>query len=155
MNINDFSKFLDDWFQNVDSLGIDYSGMKLDHLGYSVSSNQEYDQEKVTLLEIADLVKEANVSNRRVGVFKFKTPLKYKGQEIEALELIEPKEGETGWTGFEHTEFTTKTNLHDLVTAYPSLPWDKSSIDREDFPRLKIVFSDKTEIKFNNSPILE
>ncbi len=155
MNINDFSEFLNKWFANVNSLGIDSSQMTLDHIGYSVSSKEEYDDEKKAILASADLVREAIVSNRRVGVYKFKEPLKYKDFLIEALEVIEPKESETGWTGFEHAEFTTQTDLHELIKLYPNLPWNTSSIDRSDFPRLKIIFSDNTEVKFNNGPILE
>lgn len=153
MNINGFSGFLDKWFTSVNALVIDLSQMNPDHIGYSVSSKEEYNQEKETLLKIAELVREAIVSNRRVGVFKFNTPLKYDKYIIDAIELIEPKEGEKTQTGFEHAEFTAITRLHELVSTYPDLPWNTSSIDRLDFPRLKIIFPDKTEVKFNNQPI--
>ncbi|KKU57894.1 MAG: hypothetical protein UX80_C0008G0007 [Candidatus Amesbacteria bacterium GW2011_GWA2_47_11b] len=80
--------------------------------------------------------------------------LKYKDYLISAVELIEPKTGESRKSGYEHAEFTIDFPFEDLVKKYPDLPWDINNVNRPDFPRLKIVLGNGTELKFNHLPIL-
>lgn len=155
MEIKETRSYLPAYFERIKKMGIDLSKYKLDHIGFSTISSTQYDEEKANLLEIASLVREHLVSNRRVGVFRMKTPLVYENFEVEAIELVEPKEGESPVEGFEHTEFTIDMPFREFIQMYPNLPWDTSSMDRSDFPRLKLVFEDKTELKLNLTPILE
>ncbi len=90
-----------------------------------------------------------------MGIVELNNPLNYKNHLISAIEIIEPKSGEKSVSGFEHAEFTINFPFEELVKKYPSLPWDASNINRADFPRLKLVFDNGTELKFNNTPILK
>ena len=154
MRIDDYSNFLDSWFFEIKKLGIDVIDFPLDHLGYSASSGGEYDKIKLEFLTMGKIFREAIVSNRRVGIFELFKPLKYKDYLISAVELIEPKTRELPRSGFEHAEFTINFPFGDLVKKYPNLPWDINNVNRSDFPRLKIVLGNGTELKFNRLPIL-
>ena len=154
MRIDDYSNFLDSWFFEIKKLGIDVIDFPLDHLGYSVSSGEEYDKIKSEFLAMGKLFREAMVSGRRVSIFELFKPLKYEDYLISAVELIEPKTGESRKSGYEHAEFTIDFPFEDLVKKYPSLPWDINNVNRSDFPRLKIVLGNGTELKFNRLPIL-
>ena len=154
MKIDEYSVFLDLWFLEIEKLGIDVTNLPLDHLGFSASSAEEYDKIKVEFLAAGKLFREAMVSDRRVGVFELFKPLKYEDYLISAVELIEPKAGESRKSGFEHAEFTIDFPFEDLVKKYSGLSWDINNINRPDFPRLKIVLGNGAELKFNRSPIL-
>lgn len=155
MLIASYSQFLDAWFVEIEKLGIDVQDFKLDHLGYSVSSSDEYAKTLSELLTVGDLFREATISDRRVGIIKLHTPLKYKHHKISAIEVLEPKSGEKAKSGFEHAEFTIPFPLQTLVTRYPQVNWDVSNIERVDFPRLKLVFTNGLEVKFNTTPLLK
>ena len=111
MRLDNYSKFLDEWFEEIEKLRISVAGLPLDHLGYSASSGSEYDELKRELLEIAKLVREVIISDRRVGVFELNKPLKYKNYLIPGVELVEPVAGEEARTGFEHAEFTLDSSF--------------------------------------------
>ena len=104
---------------------------------------------KIELLKLGKLVREVIIGGRRVSVFRLTKPLKYKDYSISALELVEPKSGEKPLSGFEHAEFTISGPFEDIVKKYPNLPWDTTNIERPDFPRLKLVFDNRAELKFN------
>jgi len=154
LEINNYETFLQNWLQEIKDLGLDVSSFKLDHLGYSVSSKDEYDKTKVELLKLGELIREPLISNRRVGVFKLSSPLQFEDYSIDAIELIEPKNGEKIFDGFEHAEFTINIPFENLTQQYPNLNWDESNINRSDFPRLKLVLPSGKELKFNHKPIL-
>lgn len=154
MKIDEYLVFLDSWFLEIKKMGIDVTDLPLDHLGYSAGSSEEYDKIKLDFLIAGKLFREAMVSDRRVGIFELFKPLKYKEHFISAVELIEPKAGESRRSGYEHAEFTIDFPFEDLVKKYPGLSWDTSNINRPDFPRLKIVLGNGAELKFNHSPIL-
>ena len=155
MILKDYSNFLDSWFSEIEKSGIDISGLPLDHLGYSVASSKEYDTTKKKLMSLGKLIREVIISDRRVSVFQLTNPLNYKDYFTSAIELIEPKKGEKPHSGFEHAEFTLNFSFEEFVEKYPNLAWDVSNINRPDFPRLKLVFDNGMELKFNNTPILK
>lgn len=154
MKIDGYQGFLDSWFLEIERMGINVSGFPLDHLGYSASSAEEYDQVKLEFLKAGKLSREAIVSDRRIGIFEPFKPLKYKNHLITAVELIEPKTGESRRSRYEHAEFTIDLPFEDMIKKYPDLSWDTSNINRPDFPRLKIILGNGSELKFNHSPIL-
>ena len=86
-----------------------------DFLAQSVSSSEEYDKTKVEFLKFSSVVREPIVSGRRVGIFKFDQPLQYRGYQIAAIELIEPKKGEGSKSGFEHAEFIINFPFEELM----------------------------------------
>ncbi len=155
MNILDAQTYLDPYFKEIEKAGIDLSRFPLDHLGFSTVSKEHYETTKVKLQTLGKLIREHLVSGRRVAVFRLKTPIIYNEYSIDAIELIEPKKGESPTDGFEHVEFTINLPFMEIVNRYPKLDWDTSSINRPDFPRLKLLLGDGKELKLNKTPILE
>jgi len=153
--VADYKEFLDRWFGEIDKLGIDYSKWRLDHLGYGVSSGEEYDKLKNELRKTGVIRREVLVSERRVGVMKLNAPLVYRDWQIWAVEIIEPVAGESRETGFEHAEFTISEDFESVVEQYSNLAWDTKNIRRADFPRLKLVLATGLELKLNHKSILE
>jgi predicted metalloenzyme YecM len=155
MELSDYKDFLDSLFSEIEKSGINVSNLPLDHIGISVSSSGEYEKTKEQFLKLGKLYGEHTVSDRRVSVFQITKPFKYRDYVVSAVEVVEPKAGEKTLTKYEHVEFTIKESFEEFVNNYPNLSWDKSNINRPDFPRLKLVFSNGMEIKFNHTPILK
>ncbi len=155
MNILDAHTYLDPYFLEIEKIGLDLKNYPLDHLGFSATSKEQYETRRDDFLTISSLIREHIVSGRRVAVFRLNTKIKYRQYEIEALELVEPKNDEVNPVdGFEHAEFTIDVPFEEIVNKYPGIAWDTSSMSRSDFPRLKLVFQNRTELKFNITPIL-
>lgn len=150
----DYITFLDNLFSELERLGLDLSDVKLDHIAYQAASNSEYDKLKPEFEKFASLVKEPLVRGRRVGVFKYKTPQKYKGQTFEAIELIEPTDGQTPKSGLEHAEFLLPVTLEEYIQKYPTINWNTDALNREEFPMLILRLSDDMQVKFPRYPIL-
>lgn len=150
----DHVAFLDKLLSKVNALGIDLSEATIDHIAYQVSSAEEYKRLKKEFSKTAELVREPIVNDRRVGVFKFKEPLSYKGQEIKAIELIEPKKDQEPVSGLEHAEYLLPVTLEEFMTKYPDVDWDTKSLNREEFPRLTLKLSDTMRVKFPRDSIL-
>ena len=63
-----------------------------------------------------------------------------KDYEIPALELIEPKDGQECKSDFQHAEFVMEKSFQDYLDECTEINWDKSSMNRNEFPHLKINF---------------
>jgi predicted metalloenzyme YecM len=156
MNILDVAAYLDPYFLEIEKVGFDLKNYPLDHLGFSATSSEHYEARKIELLELGELIREHMVSGRRISVFKLKNQLLYKQYAIEAIELVEPIKDEVNpLDGFEHVEFTINVPFEDIVKEYPQIAWNTKSMNRPDFPRLKLVFPDGKELKLNRTPILD
>lgn len=153
MEIN-HTEFLDTILSKVKGLGIDLAGATLDHIAYQTRSGKEYNKLKVELGKIAKLMKEPVVGGRRVGMFKFTKPLKYKGQNIDAIELIEPKEGQSVSSGLEHAEYLLPISLEKFIDKYPNIDWNTNDLNRDKFPMLILELSDSMRVKFPRFSIL-
>ena len=153
MNLN-YEEFLDKIFEDIKEKGIDLSSAKLDHIAYQASSKEDYQKYSEIFKKFAQLVKEPIVNGRRVGVFKFFIPLKYNDQSIEAIELIEPKEGQVAPSALEHAEFILDESLEEFMDKYPDLDWDTSSLNRDEFQHLKLKLSENTQVKFPRKSLL-
>jgi len=147
-------EFLDEINSKITQLGIDISKAKLDHIAYQASSSDEYDKLKPQFVKIAELMKEPIVGGRRVGVFKFSKPLKYKDDSISAIELIEPKADQNLKSGLEHAEYLLPESLEDFMKKYPDIDWDTSALNRNEFPMLILKLNDSMRVKFPRNPIL-
>jgi len=154
MRFDQYQDFLRQWFAAIDKLGIDTAGLRLDHMGFSTASADEYEHYKQELRQVGRLVREIEISNRRVGVFELFEPLRYKDHEISAVELMEPVAGEKIKAGWEHAELTIPYPFEQFMDKYPQVTWDAKNIYRPDFPRLKVVLSEGMELKLNQTPIL-
>ncbi len=155
MILDDYSKFLDIITNKVNEFGIDVSKYNLDHFGYQTSSDQDYDRLLPEFNKVAKLLSEEIVGGRRVGIFKFYSPLIYKNKPIEAVELVAPKQGQVYPSALEHAEFVVDTDLETFANKYPDLPWDKSKIDQPMFPMVNLKLGEFVQAKFHLKPVLE
>lgn len=155
MIVDNYKEFLDKLLSDIEAKGIDASNYYLDHFGYQSSSNEDYDKLKPELLAIAEMISENIVGGRRVGIFKFNTPLLYNGKEIPAFELVAPKDGQICPSALEHAEFVIDTDFDSLVKKYPNLDWDLTAINQPTFPMVKLKLSENTQVKFHLKPVLE
>ena len=147
-------EFLDRLMKELDDLGIDLSGAIVDHIAYQANSAEDYNTLKPKFEKIGELIKEPLVGGRRVGVFKIFTPLKYKDQEIKAIELIEPVDGQVCRSALEHAEFLLPVTLEEFIEKYPNINLNKDAINRKEFPMLILRLSDNMQAKFPRYSIL-
>ena len=90
----DCTLFIEKLLQKLNKLDVDVSKLQMDHLGYQVSSDQEYDGLKEEFKKFGEMVSEKIVGGRRVGIYKFFKPLNFKQYVILAIELVAPKKGQ-------------------------------------------------------------
>lgn len=145
MTTKEITDFLDKFLEKMKETGIDLSGYTIDHVGYQASSTEEYEKKKI---EFGNLVHEAVVADRRVGVFK------YNGNGLLAIELIEPRPGQKCKSGWEHAEYVIDEPFEKLVTRYKNLSWDTSSVNRPIYSHLKLKLTDDMQVKFHLMDIL-
>ena len=155
MILSNYKKFLDQIFSKLRGIGIDTSDLKLDHIAYKVSKVEEYDKLKPEFLKIGNLFRENLVGGRMVGIFKLFEPLEYNGNHFLAVELVSPKDGEICKTGLEHAEFILNESFDSLMGKYPNLSWDKSNVDRKQYPMLKLKLGEGIQVNFPKEGILE
>jgi len=153
--LKNYQTFLDKLFEKLIELKLDFSNLKLDHIGYQASSTEDYNNLKSEFLKLGKLVDENIVGNRRVTILKLKTPLPYKKYLIKVIELVEPKKDQTCPSGFEHIELILKEDFKSFMQKYPNLKWDTRAIDRDIFPMLILKLGNNMQIKFPKNPVLE
>ena len=153
--MKDHQSFLNSFFEQIQAVGIDISELDLDHIAYQASSAQNYDELKPKFLELGEEISEEIIGGRRVAVFKLDKPIHYKEYFIPALELIEPRAGQQCKSEFQHAEFVLEQSFEDYIARYPHLPWDTSSMHRDEFAHLKLNFDNGLTLKFLHQPILE
>ena len=86
-----YTTFLDSFFSEIRKIGLDITGLDLDHIAYQASSKDDYDRILLDFKNLGILVSEEIIGDRRVAVVKLDEPLIYKNYSIPALELIELK----------------------------------------------------------------
>ncbi|MBN2016295.1 VOC family protein [Candidatus Dojkabacteria bacterium] len=154
MILSDYKNFLDKLFSELNSLEIDVSDFKLDHIAYKVASDEEYDDLKPQFMKIGKEVREVIVGGRRVGVFKLHKELPYKQYRISAVELIAPEKGERVVSGFEHAEFVIDESFKSFMDRYPDLAWNTSALSRDKYQMLKLKLDGGMQVKFPRKSIL-
>lgn len=150
----EIADFLDRLIAKITEIGIDTDDLKIDHVAYSVSSGEKYDELLPSFLDKGKLVREAIVGGRRVAIVKLIKPLEYRSQNVDAVELIEPKQGETKENGWEHAEFLV-VDYDEILAKYPDLDWNLASKDRKEFSRIKLSLPGGLEVKFLMTPVLD
>lgn len=153
--MKDYKEFLDRFFQKVEEAGINITGLQLDHIAYYTASREEYDELKPEFEALGNFDHEAIISNRRVGVITLYEPFVYKDYKIEAAELIEPKEGETHSSGWEHAEFVTDENYNEILAKYSNVKWETGSMNRPIYSHITAILDTDLKLKFHDKSILE
>jgi predicted metalloenzyme YecM len=155
MLLDNYTKFLDRIFTKLSDLEIDISQYVMDHIGYQCSSDSDYDKQKSSFSEIGDLLDENIVGGRRVGLFKLNQPLQYKHYQIDALELIAPKEGQVCASGLEHVEFVISEPFDTFMARYPAIKWDTNAVNQPVFPMVKLPLDTDIQVKFHYEHIFD
>lgn len=152
--LNQVSNFLDQLYNEVESVGIDVSNLNIDHIAYTTSSSEEYDKVLPLFLSEGTMVKESMISERRVAMIKLNFPILYRQNKIEVVELIEPTKDEPKNSEWEHAEFLID-NYDNFIAKYPNLDWNIKHKDKEFFSRIKLTLPSGKEVKFLDMPVLE
>jgi len=155
MILDGLSDFLNKVHKHLDEKGIDVSKFELDHFAYQASSDSDYDILKEQFIKLGEEVSEAIVGGRRVGIFKLNEPIAYKDKSISAIELIAPVEGKTPPSGLEHIEYVIDEDFLVFADRYPTLDWNKTKINRDEFPMLILDLGDNTTVKFHHKNVLD
>lgn len=155
MNQQEIITFLDLFTQEINKTGIDVSKYNLDHVAFQTSSSEDYEKTKLEFEKLSHLEHEALVSNRRVGVFKLENTIQYKNNIITAIELLEPRSDQICSSHWEHAEFVINEPYKELMTRYPNLNWDVSSMETPIYNHLKLKLNDSMQVKFHLMDILE
>jgi len=163
MNHSEYKKFIDGVIDKLHKLGIDTSVLYIDHLGYQASSFRDYENTKSEFGKLGMIKHDVWVGERKVAIFKLFEPLKYLNHNIEAIEIVSPKEELTPDTSsinseegyWEHVEIVPGEGLEAFMNKYPNLSWETGNVDRDIFPMLVIKLDDKTRVKFPRRGVLE
>jgi len=152
--MDDAAAFLDAFFKELTTYPIEVQNLQLDHIAYQSGTKENYEFLIPEFLNLGEQIREVMIKDRRVGVFRLYSPIKYNHYEIEAAELIEPVEGKRTNTGWEHAEFVLQESFESFMQKYPNLQWDISSIDRPKYAHLKLRLSENMQVKFHLHSIL-
>ncbi len=155
MVTNSLSQFIKSKLEYLDSLGIEYSGLELDHFGYQCSSTEDYNFLKEESKKIGELRNEAIVGGRHVAIFENKCPIQVGSHLVSGFELVEPKEGQECNSQLDHIEFVWKGTFESLLEKYPKITFDTTAKNRDEFPKVAIKLEDGTSIKFHLMNILQ
>lgn len=147
--------FVESILQNLEDLGVDVSGLEMDHFGYQASSKKDYDELKEEVSELGEMKSENIVGGRRVSVYELLDPIKIKNFEITAFELIEPKEGQNTESILDHIEFVLEDSFEEFIDMYSDVDWDTVAMNRDEFPKVAYRFDDGSGVKFHLENILE
>lgn len=154
MILDNYETFIEKILRKLDELGIDVSGLNMDHIGYQASSNEDYDKLITEFDEIGKRMSEAIVWGRRVGIYKLNKPLRLRQYINTAIELIAPKDGQVCLSALEHVEFVID-DFENFMKKYPNIQWDTSAISQPDFPMIKLKLDKNLQVKFHLTPVLE
>jgi predicted metalloenzyme YecM len=155
MILSNTKEFLDLVIQKLGKIGIDTSELKIDHIGYQASSDNDYDEKKKELAKFGEIKHDVQVGDRRVAIFKLFEPLKYQEQLITAVEIVSPKKDQEIESAWEHIEIVPNEGIEAFMKKYPDLPWDTKRIERDIFPMLILNLGDNLSAKFPKRPVLE
>lgn len=146
--------FLDRLFQALVNSSISLDGLQIDHIAYRTETSDEYNRVKLDFEKYGEYLPDAEIRGRRIAVLKLHSPLKYKKWSIEAVEILEPASNNRFKSGWEHIEVVSR-NLNGIIDKYPSLNWDKDSMDRKNNPELTLRFDIDLAIRFHPISIIE
>ncbi len=148
-------KFLDDIFPKIEEKGINIDKFKLDHIGYQASSATDYQKKRDDFFKYGNLISESIVGNRRVAVIKLTKPLIYKDDNLNVIEVIEPKPKQEVKSSWDHIELTSDYELEELMEKYPNIEWKTSALNRDIFPMLILKLESGYTIKFPRRSAME
>lgn len=120
----------------------------IDHICYRVSTQTEYENLKIELNKMGDLLVESPVNGRLISTYKLFKPIYFKQWKIDILELPAPKEGSAYLTGFEHIEIVCDIGFAEILKTYSHLI-SFSGFDKSFNKEIQINF-DGAKVKFHH-----
>lgn len=152
--------FVDSYFETVSSIlkiyGVHTDDILCDHIGGLSHSKQEFEEITKVLSSYTKLIKETELHNRRIRIFKFDQPIISK-LILPKIEIFEPKPDadiKQLRFGIEHIAFYVKS-WDDFKQKYTSkLPIIKEgSVDKSLFMKTEVL--NTIEIEFRNDKLGE
>jgi predicted metalloenzyme YecM len=158
--------FLVQLLQNLSSIGVDLTGLAIDHIAYRAESIEEGDELKAEWLTKYSLVVSTQIKGREVCMFESHPPLQYESWEIPCIELMFPKPSRPfgGWDHIEVVLGPYSDKMEDIRERvgerFPQISETATeySYDEDDFhsfdgktknPAVTLRFPDKTAIRFH------
>lgn len=148
-------EFIKSRVEKLTELGVDVSNLELDHFGYQTSSKKDYEKEREDSKKIGELKAESIVGERRVAIYELKCPIQFGNFLLSGFELIEPMPNQKTTSYLEHFEFVIQESFDDFMKKYPNIDWELRAKDRKVFPKIGIIFEDKTRVLFHPQNILK
>jgi len=151
--IGDYEKFLAKVLSNLNGVGVDVSGFKLDHFAYRAKTNESYERLMGAICtEYGSLLEEVIIRDRRVAVIALNAPIVAKGFEVPYIEIMAPATGDKFPEGLEHAEFVVP-DLNAMIRDYPNLRFEfkEKPINSE----LILSFDNNANVKFHTHDIFE
>lgn len=151
----DFSEaevFLDEIFLELLRSEIDVSYFELDHICYRVETQKEYEDGKLKLSKLGELLSETEIWGRLISTYKLLNPIIYQNRKIYVIELPSPKEGSEYKTWFEHVEFVVDGMLENFISQNPQVDFKTKSLSKEINPDVSISFWE-ISVKFHENSL--
>ena len=165
--------FLSQLLQNLTSIGVDLSGLTIDHIAYRASSVAEWNMLKAEWNQQYSLLKSAEINGREVLVYACQPPLQYDSWSIPSLELMYPKPSKTygGWDHIEVVLWPYSVSIDDLrgrlLGRFPDIQknaWETYTYEEDGLhsvggqvlnPAITLRFPDRTAVRFHTADIRE
>jgi uncharacterized protein len=155
--MNKVKEFVGNIEKMASEISLDISGYEMDHVCYRVESQEEYDEWKVRLTEIGNLLVEDEINGRLICTFKLFDPVIVGKRLVRMIELPMPKPSVFYPSGWEHAEFVVgqEVDLRKFAGQYPELNWDFTGIQKSLNPdiRLELSTNPPISIKFHHLPL--
>lgn len=163
--------FLSQLFHNLTSIGIDLTGLTIDHIAYRAASVEEGDELQASWSAQYTLLKSAQINGREVIVYECHPPLRYGAWDMPGLELMYPKPSKPfgGWDHIEVVLWPYSNSIdvlrERLFERFPDIQRNAGegySYEEDGLhgvggqvtnPCISIRFSDKTAIRFHSADI--
>lgn len=131
----------------------EHDAPQVDHLCYRAASLAEYLRLKSELARHGVLLVEGMIGGRPIATYRLHQPVCWQQVTVPCIELAAPKPGRSHQAGLEHIELVVPS-LHELVAAYPVLPFKTANIDDGRNPDVGLMLP-SGQIKFHLRPLSE
>jgi len=153
-SLDNYPRFLDQIFLNLDSVKIGISGYQVDHLAFRAHTPGDYKKYLGRFTQNNEILGENTVRDRPIAIIRFTKPLVYKNISIPFLELMAPAADFAHPNGLEHIEVIVP-DLDEFQQKHSAVRFELSARSRQINPELILRFPNHANIKFHTRPIDE
>ncbi|WP_275907551.1 VOC family protein [Aeromonas sp. 5HA1] len=137
----------------LDQLAVHVNNINVDHLCYRAASLAEYQKLNAELATQGTLLVEGMIGGRPIATYQLHQSVLCGHVSVPCIELAAPKPGRNHQAGLEHIELVVPS-LHELVAAYPDLPFKTANIDDLRNPDVGLMLA-SGQIKFHLRSLAE